>query len=122
MNQVFTLVLQFITSCPPSNPDLGLTPYPALNITFPDITPFPGETATVQIASSSYATATHIAFISGLTPTYVPILNGTVLVPANVSGQVYAVAISSGSYLPDNTVAGPAILLFEKFSNGTLTN
>ena len=125
MNQAFTAANGFIVSCPPSNPNLGLTPFPALNITgaFPELTAFPGETATVQIASSSNAAATHIAFLFGLTPIFVPIQDGTVLVPANVSGQVYAIATSSGSDSSDSsTVAGPAILLFEKFSNGTLTN
>lgn len=125
MNQAFTLASGFIVSCPASNPNLGLTPFPALNITgaFPEITAFPGENATVQFTPSSNVTATHIAFIFGLTPTFVPIQDGTVLVPANVSGQVYAIATSSGSDASDSsTVAGPAILLFERFSNGTLTN
>jgi hypothetical protein len=125
MNQVFTAANGFIVSCPPSNPNLGLTPFPALNITgaFPELTAFPGEKATVQFTPSSNVSATHIAFIFGLTPTFVPIQDGTVLVPANVSGQVYAIATSSGSDASDSsTVAGPAVLLFERFSNGTLTN
>ena len=123
MNQAFTAANGFIVSCPPSNPNLALTPFPALNITgaFPELTAFPGENATVQFASN--LTATHIAFIFGLTPIFVPIQDGTVFVPANVSGQVYAIATSSGSDASDmSTVTGPAILLFEWFSNGTLTN
>ena len=125
MKQAFTAANGFIVSCPPSNPNLGLSPFPALNITgaFPELTAFPGEKATVQFTPSSNVPATHIAFLFGLTPTFVPIQDGTVLVPANVSGQVYAIATSSGSDASDNsTVAGPAILLFERFSNGTLTN
>ena len=126
MNQAFSAANGFIVSCPPSNPNLGLTPFPALNITgaFPELTAFPGEVATVQFTpSSSDVTATHIAFIFGLTPTFVPIQDGTVLVPANVSGQVYAIATSNGYDASDSsTVAGPAIMLFERFSNGTLTN
>lgn len=125
MNQAFSAASGFIVSCPPSNPNLGLTPFPALSITgaFPELTAVPGETATVQFTPSSGVTATHIAFIFGLTPTFVPIQDGTVLVPANVSGQVYAIATSSGFDASDaSTVAGPAILLFERFSNGTLTN
>jgi len=123
MNQAFSLANGFIVSCPTSNPTLGLAPFPALNITgaFPALTATPGENATVQFTSS--VTATHIAFVFGLTPTFVPIQDGTVLVPANVSGQVYAIATSSGTDASDSsTVAGPAILLFEKFSNGSLTN
>jgi hypothetical protein len=125
MRQAFTAANGFIVSCPPSNPNLGLTPFPALNITgaFPELTAVPGEKATVQYTPSSDVNATHIAFIFGLTPIYVPIQDGTVIVPANVSGQVYAIATSSGSDSSDNkTVAGPAILLFERFPNGTLTN
>jgi len=38
-----------------------------------------------------------------------------------VSGQVYAVATTSGSEATDDTiVAGPAILLFERDSTGKL--
>ena len=67
--------------------------------------------------------ATHIAFLFGLSPIFVEIEDGNVAVPANLSGQVYAIATSSGTELSDDTtVAGPAVMLFEKFSNGSLTN
>ena len=123
MQQAFTLASGFIVSCPPSNPNLGLTSFPPLNITgaFPGSPAFPGDTATVQYTSS--VKATHIAFIFGLTPIFVPIQDGTVVIPANVSGQVYAIATSNGCDASDSsTVAGPAIMLFERFSNCTLTN
>ena len=119
MNQAFSAANGFIVSCPPSNHNLGLTPFPALNITgaFPELTAFPGEVATVQFTpSSSDVTATHITFIFGLAPTFVSIQDRTVLVPANVSGQVYAIATSSDSDASDmSTVAGPAILLLKGF-------
>lgn len=47
-------------------------------------------------------------------------IQGNVAVPADLSGQVYAVASTSGT---DNTlVAGPAILLFERNSTGKGVN
>jgi len=124
MQQAFTLASGFIVSCPSSNPNLGLTPFPPLNITgaFPGPPAFPGDTVTVQYPITGVP-ATHIAFIFGLTPIFVPIMDGSVVIPANVSGQVYAIATSNGYDASDSsTVAGPAIMLFEKFSNGTLTN
>jgi hypothetical protein len=124
MRQAFTLASPFIVSCPSSNPNLNLTPFPSLNIdgAFPtNQTAFPGLTANVQIAPN--LTATHIAFFTGLKPIFVPIENGTVLLPQNVSGQVYAIATSSESdSSDDSTVAGPAIMLFERFTNESLTN
>lgn len=54
-------------------------------------------------------------FYSGLSKTFVPIVNRQVVVPANISGQVYAVATLSGTKATDKTiVAGPAILSFGK--------
>ena len=62
-------------------------------------------------------------FLSGLSLNFVVIKDGIVAVPRNLSGQVYAIATSSGTELSDNTtIAGPAVMLFERFSNGTLTN
>jgi len=124
LRQAFSAASTFITSCPSDNPDLGLIAFPALNITgsFPEQA-FPGENATVQYAPSSSVTATHIAFVFALTPIFVAIENGNVLVPENLSGQVYAIATSSATELSDSTtVAGPAPMLFERFSNGSLTN
>lgn len=122
MKQAFSLAFGFITSCPSSNPKLNLTPFPSLKIdgAFPkNQFAFPGQKVKVQAPSK----ATHIAFLTGRTPIFVPIQDGNVTFPDNVSGQVYAVATSSGTDASDNsTLAGPAILLFETFSNLTLTN
>ena len=63
-------------------------------------------------------------FLFGISPIFVVIEeDGTVEVPRNLSGQVYAIATSSATELSDNTtVAGPTVMLFEKFLNGTMTN
>jgi hypothetical protein len=118
--EAFTLASGFIVSCPSTNPSLGLQAFPTFNITG---TPIPGQNVSVQLPSTS-ANATFVAFSSGLDVQFVAIdTNGNVVVPQNVSGQVYAIATSSGSELSANTaIAGPAILLVETNSNGTLIN
>ena len=76
-----------------------------------------------MVQFTSNLTATYIAFYFDLSTFFVPIKNGTVAVPVNMSGQVYAIATTSRTEVTDdNTVAGPAILLFETSSNGNLTN
>lgn len=123
MKQAFTLASAFISSCPSSNPKLDLTAFPPLTIdgAFPTNQSAPlGQTVKVQ----SPKNATHIAFLTGLSQIFVPIINGTVLLPQNVSGQVYAVATNtSGPSVTDSTIAaGPVIMLFERYPNFTLTN
>ena len=122
MSQVYSYVSQFITWCPPSNFNLGLTSFPSLNITgaFPGSTNqsvSPGQSADVQCPSN----ATHIAFLRfGLYPTiFVPIQNGTVDFPQNLTGEVFAVATKGSDTSDNNIVAGPAVLLF---SNDTSTD
>ena len=117
MNEGFSLGSAFITSCPPTNPSLPLQAYPTLNLTGA----VPGHNATVQYNSSTYAT--YIAFYYELQPIFVAIDQGQVTVPTQLSGQVYAVATTNGTEVTDdNTVAGPAILLFERDPDGNLIN
>ena len=53
----------------------------------------------------------------------VPIKGEQVFAPEILSGQVYALATSSGTEVTPNTiVCGPAVLLFERDSNGNPTN
>jgi hypothetical protein len=60
-------------------------------------------------------------FFTGLDKIFVPITGGEIEVPKNLSGQVYALATSSGTEAIDSTtVAGPTILLFEHDSNDNL--
>ena len=121
MNQAFTIAAGFIVpgSCPSTNPNQNLTAFPALTLN----NAVPGQNASVQFAATS-ANATFVVFLFGLEQNFVPIdSQGNVTVPANLTGQVYAIATTSGTNLTDaTTVAGPAILLFQRDSNGTLIN
>jgi len=89
---------------------------------FPSLTlskPAPGSKSSVTHKAET--TPTHIVFFTGLDKIFVPITDGEVEVPKNLSGQVYALATSSGTEATDSTtVAGPAILLFERDSNDNL--
>lgn len=119
MNEVFTLAATFITSCPSTNPNLHLAAFPTLTLN----NAVPGQNATVKYSSAS-AKATFVVFLFGLEKNFVPIDGeGQVAVPANLTGQVYAIATSSGTDLVDSTtVAGPTILLFQDDSTGKLIN
>ena len=111
------MAAQFIVSCPPTNPSLGISPLPSLNLTGTFI---PGQNLSVQSCQDN---ATFIAFSTGLLTKIAPIVDGQVLVPQNLSGQVYALATSSGTEVTPNTiVCGPEVVLFELNSNGNLTN
>ena len=115
MRQALSLASPLITLCPPGNPDLWLDTFPPLKIDGA----FPKNQTTLSGQKISVSSdASHIAFLFGLKPVFVPIQNGTVVIPENATGQVYAIATSSGTDLSDsNTAAGPAILLVQ---NGTL--
>ncbi|PPQ76187.1 hypothetical protein CVT26_009361 [Gymnopilus dilepis] len=116
LKQVFSLAAPFITSCPSSNPVLPVKAFPTLTIA----NPVSGQSSAVSVSKSSQ-TPTHIAFFTGLDKVFVPIENGQVAVPQNLSGQVYAVATASATDASDEAVvAGPAILLFERDSNDRL--
>ena len=85
-----------------------MTAYPA--ITFSN--PAPGQDSYIEIAQPGVE-ATFIAFLTGLDTIFVPIENGTVEIPASLSGTIYAVATTSGTEAsPATIVAGPAILEF----------
>ena len=123
MRQAFSLASGFIISCPSSNPKLNLAPFSPLDIdgAFPkNRTAIPGQKVNIKPSSSN---ATHVAFLTGPDPIFVAIQDGTVVLPVNVVGQVYAIATSKGSDWSDkSTVEGPVVFLFENFSNGTPTN
>ncbi|KAF9483116.1 hypothetical protein BDN70DRAFT_963100 [Pholiota conissans] len=117
LNEVFTLAAPFITECPTTNPVLPVHPFPKLVLHSPS----PGQPTHIVWADNDARGATHIAFYTGLNVIPVPIQDGSVVVPADVDGTVYAVAITSDSDANDSTiVAGPAILLFERNSNNVL--
>jgi hypothetical protein len=92
-----------------------LTTFPSFNITG---APIPGQTVTVHLPSTSVK-ATFIAFQSALDILFVAIdEHSNVVIPANVSGTVFALATSKNTL--DTIVAGPALLLVERSANGTV--
>lgn len=104
----------FTTSCPSTNHDLGIQPFPSFNITGDFI---PGRNVTVHPPSIPDK-PTGVAFVSGLLVYSVAIdKNENVVIPSNISGQVYAFATASDKY-----IAGPVVLMIETHSNGTLIN
>jgi len=114
LNEVYSLAAPFITSCPSTNPVLPVKAFPALAIA----NPVPGVESAVD-ASMATSPPTHIAFFVGLAKTFVPIVNGKVLIPKGLGGQIYAVATTSGDTASDSTiVAGPAPLQISWDSNG----
>lgn len=72
----------------------------------------------------SPSNATHIAFLSGIGQSFVPIgPDSSVDIPENLSGQIYAIATTNGTELSDDTTAsGPAVMVLDRSLNGTLTN
>ncbi|KJA17543.1 hypothetical protein HYPSUDRAFT_70652 [Hypholoma sublateritium FD-334 SS-4] len=108
-NEVYSLASPFIVSCPATNPSLPVKAYPALR--FSD--PAPGKNSYIEIAQSGVE-ATFIAFLTGLDTIFVRVENGAVKIPEYISGEIYAVATTSGTEAsPSTIVAGPAILSFE---------
>jgi hypothetical protein len=89
--------------------------FPSLTITSTSSSPLkPHGTATVTYANSTKSsTSTFVAFFSGLSQSFAPIVDGKVTVPSGLQGTVYAVVSTNGSSVNDaNTLAGPAILEF----------
>ncbi|KAG8710378.1 hypothetical protein FRC09_000161 [Ceratobasidium sp. 395] len=111
LNQVYSLAAAFITNCPSSNPPLPVKAFPALTV---PTSYMAGDTISVSFDSSmAKGKNTYMAFFTGLTTKFVPIQNGKVTVPKDLMGTVYAVVTTdSKSTNDDNTVAGPAILMF----------
>ena len=64
--------------------------------------------------SGTPETPEFVVFFSELSKTVVPISNGQIAVPSNVTGLVYAIVTSCESEVTDKTiVAGPAVLIFD---------
>ncbi|PPQ70012.1 hypothetical protein CVT25_006093 [Psilocybe cyanescens] len=119
-NQVYSIAATVITACPSTNPALPVRAFPTLTLTDPT----PGKNAQVNVqqhTSTASSDPTYIVFLTGFDKIFVPVQNGKVVVPVGLSGQVYAVATNSGTDASDNSIlAGPAILQFERHSNGDL--
>ncbi|KAF7338580.1 Protein rds1 [Mycena venus] len=121
LNEVYTIAAAFITSCPSTNPTLPVEAFPTLTFT---TTPYsPGQTISLEFTPSSAiaGNALYVAFYTGLSVEYAKLEDNQVLLPKDLRGQVYAVVTTSNSAVNgSNTVAGPAILLFEFNSAGKL--
>ncbi|EGO03186.1 hypothetical protein SERLA73DRAFT_101315 [Serpula lacrymans var. lacrymans S7.3] len=112
LNQAYTIASGLITSCPSNNMALPVKAFPML--TFPS-TAQPNQT--VQVSFSANTTSSndlYVAFLSGLTPTIVPLKNNTVTIPGMLQGVVFALVVNSSNSTSDNvTVAGPSFLSFD---------
>lgn len=121
MDQVYTIAAAFITKCPSTNPTLPVKAFPTLTI------PSAGPGKKVKVVFTkpdavSSSTPLFVAFFTGLSQEFAPIVSdGSVTIPKDLIGTVYAVVTTSGTQADDsNIVAGPAILSFNFNSDGTL--
>ncbi|KAI0051495.1 hypothetical protein FA95DRAFT_1554589 [Auriscalpium vulgare] len=127
LNQVFTLASSVIVSCPSNNTAIPVTPNPPLTAT--PATANPGQNITLTFNTTSgpvtNATGLYAAFLSGVTPTFLPLSgNGTfsVTIPSFLRGFVFLAITNSSSAADDSvTVAGPAFFNFAFNSNNTIT-
>lgn len=118
LDQVYTMAASFITSCPSSNPALPVTAFPTL--TYTPAAPFPGDNVTFTYNGTANGTL-YAAFFTGLTQEFAALDNGTATLPSNLTGVVYAVISTNGTFADDRSiVAGPAILNFDTNSTGVV--
>ncbi|KAG8759067.1 hypothetical protein FRC12_009858 [Ceratobasidium sp. 428] len=112
LNQVYSLAAAFITKCPSSNPSLPVKAFPALTVSTASYKA--GDIISVSFDSSmAKGKNTYMAFFTGLTTEFAPIQKGEVTIPKDLMGTVYAVVTTDNKTVnDDNTVAGPAILMF----------
>ena len=84
---------QFITSCPSANPELPVTPLPALSVANPS--PAPGSTLQLAFDAPGAAGA-YIVWLNGLEAVYTPVDgNKQTTVPVGLHGTVYVGVVSS---------------------------
>ncbi|KAJ7064717.1 ferritin-like domain-containing protein [Mycena amicta] len=121
-NEVYTIAAAFITSCPSTNPALPFKPFPTLTVTTKSYAP--GKSITLKYTPATAVadgTALYAAFYTGLSVEYAKIDNGKVVIPNDLRGQIYAVVTTSNNSVDStNTIAGPAVLLFEFDSSNKL--
>jgi len=134
MNQAYSLAAGFIVSCPDTNPELPLTPFPGLNVTSQGVQSDSGTPVTlmfnssVATSSSNETTSFFLALLSGLDTVFVPISgspdNGTAtaMIPGNLQGTVYALVTDNGDSATDSdTIAGAVVLQLPFDSNANMT-
>ncbi|KAJ3805204.1 ferritin-like domain-containing protein [Lentinula aff. lateritia] len=117
LDAAYTLASQYISGCPSSNPTLPVTALSPLTIANASL----GQASTVSAANNVTVEGQYVAFLSGLTPTFVQVVGGQVVVPATIMGTSYAVLTSSNTSVDDSTVtAGVALIQSPYNSNGVL--
>jgi len=115
LDEVYSLAAGFIVSCPSSNPALPVKAFPTLTLATTG-TIMAGQEITLMTATPQTGmVGMNAAFITVTGPVFqsaTPCDGGyTVMVPAGVTGQSYAVLTSSNTTVTDdNTLAGPAII------------
>jgi hypothetical protein len=118
-NEVFSLAVQFITSCPSDNPPLPFKAFPVLSLVTSEGEPEIKHGSTIKLSSptANINKYDHIyaAFITVVGPIFVDVkIVGSeleVVVPEGVNGQSYVVLTSSNTEVTDdNTIAGPGII------------
>jgi len=117
-SQAFSLAVQFIVSCPASNPTLPFTAFPTVTV---PAGARPGQTVKLTFSAPTSGPL-FAAFLSGLDVHWVPIAYDlTVQIPAHLIGTSYMVVTNDNTKVDDaHTVAGPAILTFPFNSRGEL--
>jgi hypothetical protein len=131
MNQAFTTLTRFITSCPSTNPKLLATAFAEL--TLPDrASARPGSVTPLKFTTPNNldpSTKLYGAFLSGQVALIVPLTDGgkSVIIPESLcddklcNDDVYLVVTTDADGVDDSkTVAGPALLEFSSNSNGVL--
>jgi len=120
VNQAFTLAAGLIKSCPPEKHPLIAKANPPITVEGKQV---PGSKISLKFTPSSDCPELFAAFISGLSPVFVPIKeeNGAfhVEIPKDLIGVTFLVITNDGTKADDTTtVAGPAFLNFRFDENG----
>jgi len=125
LSQAFTIVSSFITSCPPTNPNLPITSYAQLMLPDP-ASARPGSTTSLQFtppSSLDRSTPLYGTFMSGQEALILPLSDGgkSISIPGDLRGVVFLLITTSADSVDDSKIiAGPALLEFPFNSNGDL--
>lgn len=116
-NQIFTLAASFIKpNCSSlSAANLPFKPFPALGVASTGSVIAPGQSIKLILPATSNTTMSNsteafAVFYYGLSKASVPVLDSSVSVPKDATGQVYLILSSSVNATDSSTLAGPAIL------------
>ncbi|EEB97241.1 hypothetical protein MPER_03482 [Moniliophthora perniciosa FA553] len=116
-NQVFTLAMGFIASCPSTNPSLPAKANPTLALSEGAC---PGATVTLTYDGTS--SGVYLVFLTSNGPVSTPIQrNKTAQIPDGLKGTLFAFVSKAQDKADDeNVVAGPALLMWPYDSQGDL--